>query len=76
MAVQKELAQTCMILVDGKAMRACLPTTAKANGKNILTVEGLSEKRKDVFVWAFQKLVQFNAVLYTRYDYKCQVTFR
>ncbi|GAA0121826.1 MULTISPECIES: selenium-dependent xanthine dehydrogenase [Clostridium] len=45
----------CMILVDGKAMRACLLTTAKANGKNILTVEGLSEKEKDVFVWAFSK---------------------
>ena len=32
----------CMILVDGKAVRACILTTAKAFGKNILTVEGLS----------------------------------
>lgn len=45
----------CMIIVDGKAMRACLFTTVKADGKNILTVEGLSEKEKDVFVWAFSK---------------------
>lgn len=45
----------CMIIVDGKAMRACLFTTVKADGKNILTVEGLSEKERDVFVWAFSK---------------------
>ena len=45
----------CMIIVDGKAMRACLFTTVKADGKNILTVEGLSEKEKEVFVWAFSK---------------------
>lgn len=45
----------CMIIVDGKAIRACLFTTVKADGKNILTVEGLSEKEKDVFVWAFSK---------------------
>ncbi len=43
----------CMILVDGKAVRACILTTAKAFGKNILTVEGLSEREKETFVYAF-----------------------
>ena len=44
---------TCTILVDGKPMRACIITTEKANGKNILTVEGLSQQEKDAFVYAF-----------------------
>lgn len=43
----------CMILLDGKAVRACLNTTSKINGKEIKTVEGLSEFEKDVFTWAF-----------------------
>ena len=43
----------CMVLVDGKATRACLMTTAKVSGKNILTVEGLSPREKEVYSWAF-----------------------
>lgn len=45
----------CMILVDGKALRACLFTTAKASGKDIKTVEGLSEFEKEVYSRAFSK---------------------
>jgi len=43
----------CMVLVDGKAVRACLLTTAKAQGKTVTTVEGLSPREKDIFVRAF-----------------------
>ena len=43
----------CMVLVDGKAMRACLLTMAKVNGKEIMTVEGLSDKEKEAYAWAF-----------------------
>ncbi|MDF2820937.1 MAG: selenium-dependent molybdenum hydroxylase 1 [Clostridiales bacterium] len=43
----------CMILVDGKAVRACLQTTAKMDKKHILTIEGLSKREKDVYAWAF-----------------------
>ena len=43
----------CMLLVDGKAMRACLLTVAKASDKKLLTVEGLSEQEKDTYTWAF-----------------------
>lgn len=43
----------CMILVDGIAVKACLQTTAKMNGKEILTVEGLLQREKDVYSWAF-----------------------
>ncbi|HWR07042.1 selenium-dependent xanthine dehydrogenase [Sporomusa sp.] len=43
----------CMVLVDGKAMRACLLSTAKVSGKSLLTVEGLSELEKTIYSWAF-----------------------
>lgn len=44
---------TCTILVDGKAMKSCILTTKKAVGKEIVTVEGLSEKDKKAFAYAF-----------------------
>lgn len=44
---------TCTVIVDGKATRACILTTKKAVGKNIITVEGLSDKEKEAFVYAF-----------------------
>ncbi|EGO65950.1 selenium-dependent xanthine dehydrogenase [Acetonema longum] len=43
----------CMVLVDGKASRACLLTAAKVQGKAVLTVEGLSPREKDLYAWAF-----------------------
>ena len=44
---------TCTILVDGKAVRACILTTKKAVGKSIVTVEGLSPEEQEAFVYAF-----------------------
>ena len=44
---------TCMVLVDGKAAKACVLQTGRLDGKNILTVEGLSEREKDVYSYAF-----------------------
>lgn len=46
----------CMILLDGKATRACLLTTEKMDGKEILTVEGLSQIEKDIYSWAFAEV--------------------
>lgn len=45
----------CMVLVNGVSMRACINTLEKVNGKEIQTVEGLSEFEKQVFSWAFSK---------------------
>lgn len=45
----------CTILVDGRKMRACILTTAKADGKEIVTVEGLTEKEKLIYEYAFSK---------------------
>ena len=44
---------TCTIIVDGAATRACILTTAKAAGKSIQTVEGLTDFEKEAFVYAF-----------------------
>lgn len=44
---------TCTVIVDGYAVKSCVLTTKKAEGKNILTVEGLSLREKEAFVYAF-----------------------
>ncbi len=43
----------CMVLVDGKASRACLFTTAKLAGRKVTTLEGLSQREHDVYSWTF-----------------------
>ena len=44
---------TCTIVVDGHAVKACVLTTERAAGKSIITVEGLSLREKEAFVYAF-----------------------
>ncbi len=44
---------TCTVLVDGKPTRACIFTTDKMDGKNVLTVEGLTEFEKEVYTYAY-----------------------
>lgn len=43
----------CMVLVEEKAMQACLLTMAKVNGKRLMTVEGLSDTEKEAYARAF-----------------------
>lgn len=44
---------TCHVLIDGKATKACVPKLSKLEGKHIMTVEGLPEEEKEIFVRAF-----------------------
>jgi len=44
---------TCTVIIDGKATRACVMTTKRAQGMDIVSVEGLSEEEKEIFVYAF-----------------------
>ena len=44
---------TCMVLIDGRACKACVQELKSLEGKNILTVEGLSQREKDVYSYAF-----------------------
>ena len=44
---------TCHVLVDGVAMKACIPTLSMMDGRSILTVEGFSEEEKELYAYAF-----------------------
>ena len=44
---------TCMVIVDGKIVRACILKLSALEGKTILTVEGLTEREKDVYAYCF-----------------------
>lgn len=44
---------TCTVLIDNKPVKACVQPLSKMEGKKILTVEGLSEREREVFVFAF-----------------------
>jgi selenium-dependent xanthine dehydrogenase len=45
----------CMVLIDGKKMRACLNTTKSVNGKAIITIEGIPKAEMAVYEHCFQK---------------------
>ena len=47
---------TCTILMNNKPVRACIMTTKQADGKEIITVEGLSDFEKEAYVYAFGKV--------------------
>ncbi|WP_353954917.1 2Fe-2S iron-sulfur cluster-binding protein [uncultured Eubacterium sp.] len=44
---------TCHVLVDGVAMKVCIPTLSMMDGKSILTVEGFSDEEKELYAYAF-----------------------
>ncbi|AJQ27888.1 selenium-dependent xanthine dehydrogenase [Pelosinus fermentans] len=44
---------TCTVLVDRKAVKACVQKVSKFVGKQILTVEGLSERERTVYEHSF-----------------------
>lgn len=44
---------SCHVIIDGKLTKACVPMTDKLAGKSVLTVEGLSDFEKEVYVRAF-----------------------
>lgn len=44
---------TCHVLVDGTAVKACIPTLSMMDGRHILTVEGFSEEDKELYAYAF-----------------------
>lgn len=44
---------TCHVLVDGRATKTCVQKVSRFEGKHILTVEGMEQEEKDIFVYAF-----------------------
>ena len=47
---------TCMVLVDGKAMRACIQKPSRLQGKSVVTVEGMTDREKEVYAYTFSKM--------------------
>lgn len=44
---------TCTVIVDGKTVRACVQRLSKLEGKRIQTIEGFTEREKEVYAYAF-----------------------
>ena len=44
---------TCMVLLDGRPVKACVQQTDRLEGRSIVTVEGLSPRERDVYAHAF-----------------------
>ncbi|MCL2617557.1 MAG: selenium-dependent xanthine dehydrogenase [Defluviitaleaceae bacterium] len=44
---------SCTVIADGKAVRACLTKMSGIEGRNIVTVEGLTPREQEVFAHAF-----------------------
>ena len=45
----------CTVLVDGRKTKACVPLLSKLEGRRIVTIEGLSDREKAVYSYAFAK---------------------
>lgn len=43
----------CTVIVDGKAVSSCAVPAKNVVGKNVITLEGLSEQERDIFAKAF-----------------------
>lgn len=43
----------CTVIIDGYTQKACVPDLDKLEGKNIVTIEGLSDWEKEVYSFAF-----------------------
>ena len=43
----------CIVLADGKTTRACVTTLYKVAGKKVVTIEGISQREKEVYAYAF-----------------------
>lgn len=46
---------TCTVIIDGKAVKACIQKISNLGGKSVITAEGLSEREKQVYSHAFSE---------------------
>ena len=44
---------TCTVIIDGKALKACVQQTDRMEGKTIVTCEGLTPREREVYAYAF-----------------------
>lgn len=43
----------CTLLIDGVATKSCVQTLERINGKTVTTIEGFTDREKEVFAYAF-----------------------
>ena len=43
----------CTVIIDGYAIKSCVPDTDRLEGKNVVTIEGLTQWEKDVYSYAY-----------------------
>ena len=46
---------TCTVIIDGKAVKACIQKISNLDRKSVITAEGLSEREKQVYSYAFSE---------------------
>ena len=46
---------TCTVIIDGKAVKACVQKVSNLDGKSVIMAEGLSEREKQVYSYAFSE---------------------
>ncbi len=44
---------TCTVVIDGKAVKACVQQTDRMEGKSVVTCEGLTPREREVYAYAF-----------------------
>ena len=45
----------CTVIIDGKTCKACVPDTDSLDGREVITVEGLTEWEEQVYTYAYGK---------------------
>ena len=45
----------CTVIIDGRTCKACVPDTDSLEGKNVITVEGLTDWEEKVYTYAYGK---------------------
>ncbi len=43
----------CSVIINGKLTKACVPLLSRLEGANVITIEGLSEREKEVYSYSF-----------------------
>ena len=56
----------CTVIIDGQTCKSCVPDTDSLAGKNVITVEGLSDWEQKVYTYAYGKA---GADVYKRQTY-------
>ena len=51
----------CTVIIDGQTCKSCVPDTDSLAGKNVITVEGLSDWEQKVYTYAYGKAALYSA---------------